>query len=162
MANQTTKNLEAAFAGESQANRRYIAYAHKAEEEGFQNLSRLFRAIAESETVHAINHLKCSKGMRSSLENVEESFRGEKEEFTDMYPMFMDQAKRDINNDALKTFYWANEAEKAHADFYEKALESLKEGQDIQIGKTLCLHCMRKHTGRRPAGQMPGLRRKPG
>jgi rubrerythrin len=133
MSDQSTKNLQAAFAGESQANRRYLAYAQKAEEEGFKNLARLFRAIAESETVHAINHLKCAGGVGSSLENVEEAFKGETDEFTSMYPMFIDQAKRDANNDALKSFFWANEAEKVHADFYQKSLAALKQGSDVQI-----------------------------
>lgn len=134
MSDQTSKNLKQAFSGESQASQRYRAFARKAEEEGFSNLARLFRAIAESETIHAVNHLKCVKGVRSSLENVEEALSGEKEEYTGMYPMFMDQAKRDVNNDALKTFYWANEAEKVHGDFYLKAVESLKQGNDIQVG----------------------------
>lgn len=133
MSDQTTKNLKEAYAGESQASRRYLAFARKADEEGFGNLARLFRAIAESETIHAINHLKCVKGVQSSLENAEEAWKGEKEEYTGMYPMFMEQAKRDVNNDALKTFYWANEAEKVHADFYEMAIASLKQGKDIQL-----------------------------
>jgi rubrerythrin len=134
MSNLTGKNLNEAFAGESQANRRYLAFARKAEEEGFSNLARLFRAIAESETIHAHNHLESMGSVKSSLENVEEAWKGEKDEFSSMYPMFMDQAKRDADNDALKSFFWANEAEKVHADFYEKALESLKQGQDISVG----------------------------
>lgn len=133
MTDQTTKNLKDAFAVESQASRRYIAFALKADEEGFHNLARIFRALAESETVHAIRHLECAKGVRSSLENIEESWKGEKSEYSGMYSMFMDQAKRDVNNDALQTFFWANESEKAHADFYKKALESLKQEQDVQI-----------------------------
>jgi rubrerythrin len=142
MTDQTARNLKEAFAGESQANRRYLAFALKADEEGFHNLARLFRAIAESETIHAVNHLKCMKGVRSSPENVEEAFQGEKAEYTGMYPMFIEQAKRDINNDALKTFYWANEAEKTHGDFFEKALESLKKEKDIQIGELhVCSVC---------------------
>lgn len=142
MSNQTNKNLLEAFAGESQANRRYLAFAHKAEEEGFSSLARLFRAVAESETVHAINHLKCMQGVKSSLENVEEAWNGEKAEYTDMYPMFMGQAEQDADNDALKTFYWANETEKIHADFYEKAKEALKQGQDVQLGELhICSVC---------------------
>ena len=133
MTDQTNKNLAAAFAGESQANRRYLAFAQKAEDEGFINLARLFRAVAESETIHAHNHLKCMDVVKSSIENLEESRKGEIEEFTSMYPMFIDQAKRDANNDAFKTFFWANEAEQSHADFFEKALESLKQGKDIQV-----------------------------
>jgi rubrerythrin len=142
MSNQTKKNLMEAFAGESQANRRYLAFARKAEEEGLSSLARLFRAVAESETVHALNHLKCVEGVHSSLENVEEAWKGEKAEYTDMYPMFMGQAESDADNEALKTFYWANETEKIHADFYEKAKEALKQGQDVQLGELhICSVC---------------------
>jgi rubrerythrin len=130
MADQTEKNLKEAFAGESQANRRYLAFAQKAIEEGFPQIAKLLRAIAHSETVHAHNHLKAMGGIKSTLENLEEALSGEKSEFTSMYPMFMDQAKRDVNNDALKTFYWANEAEKVHGDLYEKAIEAVKQGKD--------------------------------
>ena len=142
MADQTIKNLKEAFAGESQANRRYIAFAQKAEEEGFMNLARLFRAISESETIHALNHLKCMKGVKSSLENAEEAFKGETDEFTSMYPMFMDQAKRDTNNNALTSFYWANEAERVHADLFEKAMADLKNEKDVTIEKIhVCSVC---------------------
>lgn len=142
MSDQTSRNLKEAFAGESQANRRYLSFAKKAEEEGFSSLARLFRVIAESEAIHASSHLQCSKGVKSSLENVESAWKGETDEFTAMYPMFMDQAERDANNEALKTFYWANEAEKVHADFYQRAIESLKEGQDVTIGDLhICSVC---------------------
>ena len=151
MTDQTTRNLKEAFAGESQANCRYKAFAQKAEAEGFKNLARLFRAIAESETVHALNHLKCVSGVKSSLENVEGALKGETDEFTSMYPMFMDQARRDTNNDALKSFFWANEAEKVHADFYERAIASLKEGTDIEFGDIhVCSVC-----GNTVAGSLP-------
>lgn len=142
MTDQTIKNLKEAFTGESQANRRYLAFARKAQEEGYTNLARLFRAVAESETIHAHNHLTCMNGVKSSRENVEEAWKGETDEYTSMYPMFMDQAKRDANNEALKTFYWANESEKVHADFYQKAIESLKQGQDIPLGELhVCSVC---------------------
>ena len=97
---KTEKNLLAAFAGESQANRRYVAFAQKALQEGFPNVARLFRAVAESETIHAYNHLLTLDGIRSTLENVEEAWKGEKHEYTSMYPMFMDQAKRDADSEA--------------------------------------------------------------
>ncbi len=156
MNDQTSKNLKEAFAGESQASRRYNAFALKAEEEGFTNLARLFRAIAQSETIHAMNHLKCMKGVNSSLENVEEALKGEKEEYTGMYPMFMDQAKRDVNNDALKTFYWANETEQVHADFYEKAVEALKQGNDPQVEKLhVCSVCGYTAEGTTPPDKCP-------
>jgi rubrerythrin len=133
MANQSEKNLREAFSGESQANRRYLAFADKAAEEGFPHVARLFRAIAESETIHAINHLKALGDIKSTLENVEAALQGETDEITGMYPMFMDQAKRDAHNDALKSFFWANEAEITHGDFYGRALETLKEGKDLDL-----------------------------
>ncbi|MFC1862524.1 rubrerythrin family protein [Thermodesulfobacteriota bacterium] len=135
MPEQSIKNLMEAFAGESQANRRYLVFAQKAEEEGFKNIARLFRAAAESETIHAHNHLRAMDGVKSTLENAEEAWQGEKDEFTAMYPMFMDQAKRDANNEALQSFFWANEAEKAHGEFYERAIEVLKQGKDLKLNE---------------------------
>ena len=134
MTDQSKKNLREAFAGESQANRRYLAFARKAAEEGFPKMARMFRAIAESETIHAHNHLRALGGIRSTLENVEEAWHGEKDEYTEMYPMFMDQAKRDGDSEALKSFFWANEAEKVHGGFYERASESLRGGKDPEVG----------------------------
>jgi rubrerythrin len=132
MADQTEKNLKEAFAGESQANRRYLAFAQKALDEGFSQVAKIFRAAAASETIHAHNPLRALGGIQSTLENLNEALSGEKLEYTSMYPMFMDQAKRDVNNDALKTFYWANEAEKVHGELYEKALKSVKLGKDLE------------------------------
>jgi rubrerythrin len=134
MADQSTKNLETAFAGESQANRRYLAWAVKADEEGKPNIARLFRAVAGAETIHAHNHLKAMGGVGSTLENLESALQGETEEITGMYPMFMDQAKRDAANEALKTFYWANEAEETHAQLYRKAVEAARGGGDAELG----------------------------
>lgn len=134
MSNQSFKNLAEAFAGEAQANRRYLAFAKKAEEDGYPNIARLFRLAAESETLHAINHLKAMDGINSTLENVKEAWQGEKDEFTEMYPMFIDQAKRDKNNKALKSFFWANEAEKVHGAYYEKAVKALEDGSDMELG----------------------------
>ncbi len=128
------KNLKEAFAGEAQANRLYLAFAEKADEEGFADLARLFRAVAQSETIHAANHLKSMNAVKSSLENVEAACKGETDEYTGMYPMFIDQAKRDAHNEAFKSFFWANEAERVHADLYEKALASLKRGSDTEMG----------------------------
>lgn len=142
MTDQTKKNMEEAFAGESQANRRYLAFSQKAAEDGYSNIARLFRAVAESETIHAMNHLKAMGGIQSTRDNVEEALKGEKDEFTSMYPMFMDQAKRDANNDALKSFFWANEAEKTHGAFYEKALNALEDGKDLELKELyICSVC---------------------
>jgi len=81
-------------------------------------------------------------GIHSTLENTNEAWTGEKDEYTSMYPMFMDQAKRDANNAALKSFFWANEAEKVHGEFYESAIESLKKGKDLELNETyICSEC---------------------
>ena len=134
MAELTKKNLGEAFAGESKASQKYKAFAKKAVEDGFSNIARLFRVIAESETIHASNHLRNLGGIQSTLENLEEAWKGEKDEYSSMYPMFKKKAKRDTDNDALKTFYWANEAEKVHGDFYAKAMEAVKQGKDLDLG----------------------------
>ena len=134
MSKQTMKNLREAFAGESQANRRYLAFAKKAKEEGYENVSRLFRVIAEAETIHAMNHLNALGEIRSTLENVQASCQGEADELTGMYPMFIDQAKRDANNEAFSSFFWAAEAERTHMDLFEKALEALRQGKDLELG----------------------------
>jgi rubrerythrin len=142
MSNQSTQNLKAAFAGESQANRRYLAFAKKADEEGYPNIARFFRAAAQSETFHAFNHLKAMDGIKSTLENAKEAWQGEKDEFTDMYPQFMDQAKKEQNNAAFKTFFWANEAEKVHGSFYEKAVKALEKGTDMPLNDVyVCSVC---------------------
>ena len=96
MADQTKKNLQEAFAGESQANRLYLAFAKKAAEEGFPNIAKLFRVVAESETVHAHNHLRAMGTVRSTVENAKAALKGEMDEINAMYPMFIDQAQRVI------------------------------------------------------------------
>jgi rubrerythrin len=152
MTDQTKKNLKEAFAGESQANRKYLAFANKADQEGYPNIARMFRTIAESETIHAHNHLETLGGISSTLENVQEAWQGERDEYNSMYPMFMDQAKRDGNNQALSTFFWANEAEKTHADFYDRAAKALKEGGDLDLKELyICSVC-----GYTVEGEPPG------
>ena len=142
MTDQTRKNLDEAFSGESQANRRYLAYAKKAESEGYPNIARLFRTIAESETIHAHNHLEVMGGVGSTKENLEDAWRGEKDEYNSMYPMFIDQAARDANNQARTTFYWAKEAEIVHADFYDKAFQAMQQGSDVQLQEMhICTVC---------------------
>ncbi len=84
--NKTDENLKAAFAGESQANRRYLAFAQKAEEEGFTQAAKLFKAAAEAETVHALNHLRTVGEVKSTLDNLNAAFAGETYEFQKMYP----------------------------------------------------------------------------
>ncbi len=122
---QSEENLKEAFAGESQANRRYLAFAQAADREGFPQAARLFRAAAEAETVHAINHLRALKGIKSTRENLQEAVGGETHEFKSMYPGMIDTAKKEGNKDAERTFYWANEVEKVHAALYQKLLDDL-------------------------------------
>jgi len=128
----TKKNLQDAFAGESQANRSYLFFAEKAEEEGHHFIARLFRAAAESETVHARNHLKAVGGIGSTKENLGVAISGENYEFTKMYPRFIEQAKADDNQDAEISFDWANRVEKIHYSLYQKALKLLEEGQQLK------------------------------
>ena len=127
----TTKNLEAAFAGESQANRKYLAFAKKADEEGQKGIARLFRAAAAAETVHAHNHFNVLKGVSTTLDNLKAAYDGEHHEFTAMYPEFLESAKKENNKEALQSFYWANEVEKVHGALYQKAVDSLQSGKDI-------------------------------
>ncbi|MFZ5452140.1 MAG: rubrerythrin family protein [Thermodesulfobacteriota bacterium] len=121
---QTVDNLQEAFAGESQANRRYLAFAEKADEEGYAQIARLFRAAAAAETVHAHNHLKVLKGVKSTAENLQEAIEGETGEFREMYPRMIAQAQAEGNKEAERTFNYANEVEKIHAALFQKALEN--------------------------------------
>lgn len=126
----TKENLEEAFAGESQASRRYLFFAEKAESEGHPQIARLFRAAAEAETVHARNHLKAMGGIGGTKDNLKEAISGENYEFTQMYPAFIEQAKSENNEKAEITFSYANKVEKIHHDLYQKALEALEAEQE--------------------------------
>jgi rubrerythrin len=139
MGANTEQSLKEAFAGESQANRRYLAFAKKAEEEGYQQVAKLFRAVAEAETVHAHNHLRVLKGIRSTKENIQEAISGETHEFKTMYPGMMEKAKAEKNDDAYQTFHYANEVEKVHATLYTKALQAL--GKNEVVDYYVCPFC---------------------
>ncbi len=128
----TQENLQFAFAGESQANRRYLFFAEKAEKEGHPQIARLFRAAAEAETVHARNHLRVMGGIKSTRENLEEAVGGENYEFTKMYPGFIEQAKTENNEKAETTFTWANKVEEIHHGLYQKALKALEAGEQVR------------------------------
>lgn len=135
----TVSNLEAAFAGESQANRKYLAFAKKAEEEGYMQVAKLFRAAAEAETIHAHNHLKELSGVRSTRENLETAIKGESFEFQQMYPKMIEEAKAENNKSALRSFSLANEVEKIHAQLYQSALDSL--GKNADTDYYVCQVC---------------------
>ncbi len=129
---KTEKNLDGAFAGESQASRRYLYFADKAESEGHPQIARLFRAAVEAETVHARNHLKVLGGINSTKENLKEAISGEEYEFTKMYPAFIEQAKAEGNQRAEISFSHANAVEKIHHALYQKVLESLEAGKELK------------------------------
>ena len=128
----TQENLQDAFAGESQASRRYLFFAEKAEKEGQPQIARLFRAAAEAETVHARNHLEAMDGIGSTRDNLGEAIGGEKHEFTEMYPAFIEQAESENNKRARVSFGYANEVEKIHHGLYQKALGALEAGQQLK------------------------------
>ena len=128
---QTETNLLAAFAGESQANRRYLAFAKKAEEEGYLQVAKLFRAAAEAETVHAHAHMRALGGLETTAENLKTAISGETHEFKQMYPAMIETAKQDGLKSAERSFSYANEVEKIHAGLYQKALDNLDSPQDL-------------------------------
>jgi rubrerythrin len=135
---KTLDDLKAAFAGESQANRKYLAFAKAADAEGFPQVARLFRAAAAAETVHAHNHLKAMLGVKSTKENVQAAIEGEHYEVVTMYPEFIADAKAEmtgaekseITPKGLKSFNWAYEVEKGHEALYRQALETLGQAQE--------------------------------
>lgn len=124
---KTEKNLQAAFAGESQANRKYLSFAAKADAEGHSNAAKLFRAAAEAETIHAMHHFKVLGYNKTTEENLQAAIAGETHEFTEMYPDFIKEATEEGNKDALRAFMQANAAEEVHAKLYKKALDSLSD-----------------------------------
>jgi rubrerythrin len=123
---QSEKDLLAAFAGESQANRKYLAFAKQAEKEGYPQVAKLFRAAAEAETVHAHNHLRTLAGVKSTAENLKEAISGETHEFKEMYPEMIGHAQEEKLKAAELTFNFANEVEKVHAALYQHALDNLE------------------------------------
>lgn len=122
---QSEKNLKDAFAGESQANRKYLAFAQKAEKEGYPQAARLFRAAAAAETVHAHAHLRTLGEVKSTAENLKAAISGETFEFKSMYPEMIKTAEAEGNKSAVRSFTFANEVEKVHAALYQKALDNL-------------------------------------
>jgi len=122
---KTEQFLQKAFAGESQANRKYLAFAVNADQEGLPQVARLFRAAAEAETVHAHNHLRALNGIHSTRENLQEAINGETHEFKKMYPEMIEAAKAEAKKAAERTFTYANSVEKIHAQLYQNLLDSL-------------------------------------
>jgi rubrerythrin len=120
---KTEKNLKEAFAGESQANRRYLAFAQKAADEGFEGIAKLFMVVAEAETIHAHKHLAHMGGIKTTEENLKEAISGESHEFTNMYPQMVEDAREEGEKAAEITLTHAMEVEKVHHKLYSEALD---------------------------------------
>jgi rubrerythrin len=143
---KTIEDLKAAFAGESQANRRYLAYAKAAEQEGLSQIAKLFRAVAHAETVHAHAHLKVLGEIKKTAENLQESIGGESYEVISMYPAFIADAEAEGNKKALTSFRWAWEVEKGHEILFREALECLEHGLP-ETDYYVCPFCGHTHPG---------------
>jgi rubrerythrin len=128
---KTNENLKEAFAGESQANRRYLAFANKAEKEGLPQVAKLFKAAAYAETVHALNHINVMDEVKSTLENLKTAVSGETFEFDEMYPSYIETAKQEGNKKAVWSFDVANKVEKIHAGLFSKAMQALADKKGV-------------------------------
>jgi rubrerythrin len=134
MHNMTEGNLKAAFAGESQAHMRYLAFADKAEKEGFPNVARLFRAISFAEQAHATGHLRALGGIDGTAENLTEAIGGETFEVDEMYPAYIAVGELQGEKSAVRSMSFALTAEKVHAAMYAEARQSVEAGQDVAVG----------------------------
>ena len=147
----TSDNLKEAFAGESQANRKYLAFAKKAQDEGFSQVAKLFRAAAEAETVHAHAHLRVMGGIKSTEENLQAAIEGEGHEFKTMYPAFLAEAEKEGNKPAVFSFKNALAVEGIHHGLYSEAVESVKSGSDLPVTKIfVCQVCGNTVKGETP------------
>lgn len=127
----TNDNLQAAFAGESQANRKYLAFAKKAEQDGLPQVAKLFRAAAEAETIHAHAHFRVLDGVKSTDENLQAAIEGEGFEFQEMYPGFVQEAEAEGNQGAVRSFKLALAVEEVHHGLYTEALQAVQSGSDL-------------------------------
>lgn len=145
---KTIDDLKAAFAGESQANRKYLAYAKKADADGLTQVAKLFRAVAAAETVHAHGHLRSMDGVGNTNDNLRAAIYGENYEVVTMYPEFIKDAEAESMKRALTSFKWAWEAEKVHEELYRKALASVEAQQPVQdVDYYVCPICGYTHEG---------------
>jgi rubrerythrin len=136
---KTEKDLLEAFAGESQANRKYLAFAGMADAEGHKQVAKLFRAAAAAETIHAHAHLRVQGGVKGTTENLQEAISGETHEFTSMYPQMIKEASSAGFDAALRSFTFANAVEKVHAELYQQALNNL--GSNQLVDYYVCKVC---------------------
>jgi len=147
----TSENLKEAFAGESQANRKYLAFAKRAEQDGYPQVAKLFRAAAEAETVHAHTHLRVMEGIKKTDENLQTAVEGEGYEFKKMYPKFLAEAKAESNKPAVFSFKYALAVEEIHHGLYIDALNAVKSGKDLPATKIfVCPVCGNTVKGQAP------------
>ena len=145
---KSIENLKIAFAGESQANRKYLAFAKKADEEGFPQIAKLFRAAAAAETVHALNHFRAMEGVKTTAENLDVSIAGENYEVVSMYPPMLADAESEGEKRAARSFNYALQTEKIHETLYRKARELLGKGKDSpETEYYICPICGYTHEG---------------
>jgi rubrerythrin len=145
----TINDLKAAFAGESQANRKYLAFADKAEKDGYPQIARLFRASAAAETVHAHAHLRAMDGVNSTVENLQAAIDGENYEHVSMYPEFIQAAMAEGNKRALRSFEYAMAVEQEHEKLYRQALEMIDQEQE-EYDYYICPVCGHTHPREAP------------
>jgi len=139
---KTDENLKASFAGESQANRLYLAFAKKAEEEGYTQAAKLFKAAAEAETIHALNHVRITGQVKSTLENLGTAVSGETYEFKKMYPEFINAARQENSKQAQWSFDVANKVERVHANLFQKAITAMKNNAEMEkVDYWVCSVC---------------------
>jgi rubrerythrin len=151
MKEMTKENLKAAFAGESQAHMKYLAFSAQAEKEGKPNIARLFHAIAYAEQIHAINHLKELGGVGTTVDNLEAAIGGETFEVEEMYAAYLAVAEEQGEKGAKRSMTYAIEAEKIHTDMYSNAKKTAEAGEDLQIGEVyICPVCGFTHIGEPP------------
>ncbi len=128
---KTNENLKQAFAGESQANRTYLAFGERAAKDGYAQVAKLFRAVAAAETIHAHAHLRAMEGVKDTATNLTEAAAGEKYEFTQMYPPMVATAEEEGNRRAATSMRNAMEVEKVHHELFNQALAAVEEGKDL-------------------------------
>ncbi|MHB8072664.1 rubrerythrin family protein [Desulfosporosinus fructosivorans] len=128
---KTLENLMEAFAGESQANRKYLAYSAKAESDGKKNAAKLFKAASDAETIHAQKHFEVAGKIKSTVENLNDAVAGENHEYQSMYPEFLKVAQEEGNQAAVRTFTFALKAEEVHARLYKEALDNLDQEEEV-------------------------------
>ncbi len=152
---KTIEDLHAAFAGESQANRKYLAFAKKADREGYPQVAKLFRAVAAAETVHAHNHFRVLGEIKSTAENLQAAISGENYEVQVMYPEFIVDAQAEGHKAAERSFDWAMQVEQIHEKMFHEAAENLGKEGEAEVEYWVCQTCGHTHVGPKPPDECP-------